>query len=147
MRYLNEYLKLEVSVENKGDLLFLSIPLLSEIIIKKEVYKKNYELKDFTSQIFMKEYGSYLYDARPLLYSRLVKDLITLNEIDENQFFNIQRKIKGFLSENILNESNKGNRKEINKKEANKRETISRLPKTNKSNKKVIDDWRSVIES
>ncbi|UAT31317.1 hypothetical protein K7T73_03525 [Bacillus badius] len=140
MRYLNKYLQLEVSIDNKDDLLFLSIPLLSKVIIEKEIFKKNHELKNFTAQVFTKEYGSYLYDSRPLLYSRLIKELIYYKNEDEHYFFNIQQNLMAFLKDKIIDQSDENKVIEKNKKE--------RKPsKNNKGNKKVIDDWRSVIES
>lgn len=138
MKFFNQYLKLNINNKNIDDLLFLSIALLSKIILEKKIYTKNEYLKDFTRNVYEQEYGQYLYDARPQLYSRLIKDLIKYKNEDISKFLDIQGNLNKYLKELSTEQIEENFGEQRNNKD-------KRPPKS--SNKEVIDDWRSIIES
>lgn len=70
----------EFSVINKNKFTLqqtksLYLGLLYQLISNKTIFKKNKELEGFLKHIFNKEYGDYLFKARPYLASRLLKDI------------------------------------------------------------------------
>ncbi|MEB6229023.1 hypothetical protein [Staphylococcus xylosus] len=101
--------------------------VIAEIIFNKEVYKKNVELKDFT-RIFEEEYADYLFKARPLLYSRLIKEFIYID--NDKDLRNYVNKLIAFLE---LNNDQKN--KDVNKKAV----------KTKNSTTKSIESWGKII--
>lgn len=141
MKYLNQYIQLKNSNENIEELLFLSIPLLSKVVLEKDYYEHNPELKIFTDNVFNKEYSEYLYGSRPLLYSRLIKELLYFKKEDVDKFYEIQTNFINFLSNT---EKNLKTETEI---ETDKLDGVQNKSKKRRTNKKVIDDWRSIIDS
>ncbi|MCL1701605.1 hypothetical protein [Lysinibacillus sp. Bpr_S20] len=131
-----EFININISKKNSEIVLLLSAAVLSEIILDKEAYyTKNPDLKSFTVEILEKDYGEYLFNARPALFARSVKDLREHQKKDIEQFLKIAKNIQKFLVNNVEKDKNDKN-KPNNDKE-----------KKSNSNKNVIDAWRAVIES
>ncbi|MGG1644311.1 hypothetical protein ACIFQM_24240 [Paenibacillus sp. NRS-1782] len=142
MKYIQEFLELNVKDKtNIEKLLFLSIPLLSEIILEKKYFSHNKDLKHFTNEILTQDYKDYLFDSRPALYARLIKDLRNSKLEDLDYFIKLEKTIQGFMIAhpelNVGITSDDDDLKSVTKKTKSK----------NKTNPKVISDWRSVIES
>lgn len=128
-----EFININISKKNSEIVLLLSTAILSEIILDREAYyKKNPDLKSFTVEILEKNYGEYLFNARPALFARTVKDLRENQKKNIDQFLKVAKNIQKFLVKEVGKEKNKPN----NEKE-----------KKSNSNKNVIDAWRAVIES
>lgn len=131
-----EFLNINISKKNSEIALLLSTAVLSEIILDREAYyTKNADLKSFTEEILEKDYGEYLFNARPALFARSVKDLREHQKKEIEQFLKIAKNIQKFLMNNVEKDKNDKN-KSNNYKE-----------KKSNSNKDVIDAWRAVIES
>jgi hypothetical protein len=137
MKYIDEFLELNVEELNEEDLdklLFLSVGVLSEIILEKKYYSHNKDLKDFANEILTQDYKDYLFDARPALYARIIRDLRKYKIENPEMFFNIEKSIQKFIAGNP----------ELN---AQPTKPKSSSEKKKKSNPKIISDWRSIIES
>ncbi|MED4526061.1 hypothetical protein P9257_18035 [Bacillus velezensis] len=145
MNYIRDFLEIN-SVESNEELietlLFLSVSVLSEIVLDRMHFKKNKDLKQFTTDVLLESYKDYLFDSRPTLYARIVKDLRAYKKNNKEHFLQLEKNIQHFLStkyneefeEEVDEENTKSTHAEKNKKQQS-------------SNKKVIDDWRSIIES
>ncbi|WP_437272719.1 hypothetical protein ACSSAF_06765 [Staphylococcus succinus] len=112
----NENLITKINGNYKPQDIKIILPgIIAEIVFNREVFKKNIELKDFT-QIFNKEYADYLYNARPLLYSRLIKEYMEIpNEKDLIIYVN---KIKEYLNLSIEHTDKVKKHKSLKKKNA-----------------------------
>ncbi|QPQ35520.1 hypothetical protein [Lysinibacillus sp. JNUCC-52] len=131
-----EFININISKNNSEIVLLLSAAVLSEIILDREAYyTKNAELKIFTVEVLEKDYGEYLFNARPALFARAVKDLREHQKKEIEHFLKTMKNIQKFLKDNKKEKNDK------NKSNNNKEK------KTNSSNKNVIDAWRAVIES
>lgn len=131
-----EFVNINISKKNSEIVLLLSAAVLSEIILDREAYyTKNSDLKSFTVEFLEKDYGEYLFNARPALFARSVKDLREQQKKDIEQFLKIAKNIQKFLLNNVEKvKSDKNNSNNDKEKKSN-------------SNKDVIDAWRAVIES
>ena len=121
----------EVSIGNIDDLIFECTGPLAKIILTKEFYSgRNIELKDFTKDYLNEDYREYLFQGRPMLYARVVKDLFSNaksdDKSDKNKSIEKVRNIQRFLSENRI----------ISKTEDLPKQKIKQDP---------IDGWRSII--
>lgn len=145
MNYIREFLEINSEDSNEEvieNLLFLSVAVLSEIILEKLHFEKNIDLKEFTTEVLLESYRDYLFDSRPTLYARIIKDLRTYKKKNIGHFIQLERNIQNFLSTKnnlesnaeIQNKNKKGNRNGEGKKQKN-------------GNKEVIEGWRSIIES
>lgn len=138
----DEFLKLKVNQQNVDALHILSIALISEIILnKKDFYKKKVELKKFISQVLQIDYKDYLFDARSILCGRVIKDIRLYRKNDLDKFYILVKRLQKFIIKSELFDKEEDNN--IPTEEPIKKGTN----KTGNSNKKVIDDWRSIIES
>lgn len=141
MKYIQDFLELNVDELNEEEiekLLFLSIGVLSEIILEQKYYSQNKELKKFTNEVLTQDYKDYLFESRPTLYARVIKDLRRSKINNLETFYKIEKSIQDFLSADPNLGSNSSNpeakSKNSNGKKAN-------------SNPKIINDWRNIIES
>lgn len=94
----------EFSVINKNKFTLeqtksLYLGLLYQLISNKTIFKRNKDLEGFLKDIFNKEYGDYLFKARPYLASRLLKDVSL-----EYDNLEISASIKAIM--NYLNDKN-----------------------------------------
>jgi len=118
----------KLEINNKPqDIKFIIPGIIAEIIFNKEFFKKNSELKEFTV-IFDKTYADYLFNARPLLYSRLIKEF---KNIDND------KELKTYVNKIIafLNSNNDTQKVDVNKK----------IVKTKNSTTKSIESWGKII--
>ncbi|HFR4184934.1 TPA: hypothetical protein ACHVKG_001705 [Bacillus cereus] len=74
-----DYIK-ELSTINKNKFTVeqtksLYLGLLYQLILSKEVFKRNRDLEDFLLSVFKKKYNDYLFNSRPYLASRVLKDI------------------------------------------------------------------------
>ncbi|MFT8425694.1 MAG: hypothetical protein ABF630_09555 [Liquorilactobacillus sp.] len=93
--------------------------VLAIIIFTKEFYDHNDKIKQFTKVYLKTEYKNYLFASRTSLYARIIKDFyINTSKID---FFKIS--IDLFLKDKIHIAHSK----------------------TKSSQKKIIEEWRNVI--
>ncbi|MBB5150569.1 hypothetical protein [Ureibacillus thermosphaericus] len=130
-----EFININISKKNSEIVLLLCIAVLSEIIFDREgYYSKNLELKEFTVKVLEKDYREYIFNARPALFARIVKDLRQSHNKNIVQFLKIAKNIQVFLKKNIIYKSDN---EEKQQKKVNK----------NNKNIDVIDAWRKVIES
>ncbi|WP_421383365.1 hypothetical protein ACOJQI_02875 [Bacillus salacetis] len=145
MNYIRDFLEINSKDTNEEvieNLLFLSVAVLSEIILDRLHFEKNKDLKEFTTEILLESYKDYLFDSRPALYARIIKDLRDYKMKNQDHFLQLEQNIQEFLSTkyneefegNIQNETSKKTPSGDNKKQKN-------------GNKKVIEGWRSIIES
>ncbi|MGE6833654.1 hypothetical protein ACQKGA_28280 [Priestia megaterium] len=144
MNYIKDFLEMksvESSEELTDTLLILSIAVLSEIILERIHFGKNKELKQFTTDVLLESYKDYLFDSRPTLYARIVKDLRAYKKDNREHFLQLEKNIQQFLAARYNEELEKIN------EEKEKSTMIGKDRKQKSSNKKVIDDWRSIIES
>lgn len=100
--------------------------VLSVIIFTKHFFVANEDLKIFTKEYLGKDYKSYLFNSRPLLYSRVVKDFYIKNPDPHNAAVILVHFFKTFN-----NISTKVSPKKKNKKQ--------------NSQQNVIHEWRRVI--
>lgn len=146
MKYVNEFLKLNVNeTNNKEKLLFLSIALLSEVILDRKYFGNKNDLKNFTNEILSQDYRDYLFDSRPALYARLVNDLRKSSAKDFEKFVALEKNIQTFME--VIPEisvSKLPNQDNSDLQGASKKD---RKKTKSRTNPQVINDWRSVIES
>lgn len=95
----------EFSVINKNKFTLqqtksLYLGLLYQLISDKTIFKKNKELEGFLKDIFKKEYGEYLFKARPYLASRLLKDISI--EYDNLEISASIKSIMSYLNEKSI---------------------------------------------
>lgn len=111
---------------------------LAEIILTKKFYSgRNSELKDFTINYLDENYRDYLFDGRPMLYARIVKDIFKNSKKDEEEFTknkikklkNIQKFLKDKAKDNGINSE------------------IYSNSLTKKAKDNSIDGWRKIINS
>ncbi|MCU5461181.1 hypothetical protein OCA96_16125 [Bacillus cereus] len=145
MNYIRDFLGIgtvESDEELIESLLFLSVAVLSEIILERIYFEKNIDLKQFTTDVLLESYKDYLFDSRPTLYARIVKDLRKYKKDNREHFLKLEKNIQHFLSTKYNEEFETG------VDEENKKDTlVEKNQKQRSTNKKVIDDWRSIIES
>lgn len=67
----------------------LYLGLLYQLILSKEVFKRNRDLEDFLLSVYKKKYNDYLFNSRPYLASRVLKDIS-----DEYDFLKMSISIK-----------------------------------------------------
>ncbi|MFL1674439.1 hypothetical protein [Paenibacillus dendritiformis] len=140
MKYINEFLELNSKEDDDVEkMLFLSIAVLSEVILDKKYFANNKDLKFFTNEVLEQDYKEYLFDSRPALYARIIRDLRTSKAKDLGNF----KKIEEMIQEFIASYPKVEDRTSVDNNENSKRLTS----KKTKTNPKVISDWRSVIES
>ncbi|MFH7820563.1 hypothetical protein [Neobacillus thermocopriae] len=146
MNYIKNFLEInseEPTEEVIESLLFLSVAVLSEIILERLYFDKNKDLKEFTSEVLLESYKDYLFDSRPSLYARIIKDLRTYRKENKEHFIQLERNIQNFLSikyhERLLPNTVKEKSTESIRNEEGK--------KQKNGNKQVIEGWRSIIES
>lgn len=143
MKYIQDFLDLNVDELNEDEiekLLFLSIGVLSEIILEQKYYSQNKELKSFTNDVLTQNYKDYLFDSRPTLYARIIKDLRKSKSNNLELFYKVEKSIQAFLAAGPgLGDSKPNNTKTKTNKNNNGKKTSS--------NPKIISDWRNVIES
>lgn len=70
----------ELSVINKSKFSLqqtksLYLGLLFELMMTKQIFKKNTDLKEFILAVYKKEYADYLFRSRAHLVSRVLKDI------------------------------------------------------------------------
>lgn len=118
--------RLEIN-NNPQDIKFIIPGIIAEIIFNKEFFKKNSELKQFTG-IFDNIYADYLFNARPLLYSRLIKEFKSIENDRELKIY--VNKVIVFLNS------------DDDKQKVNVRKKISR---TKNSTTKSIESWGKII--
>lgn len=115
------------------DLIVIMPGILANIVFNKNKFQRNIELKSFTD-IFDNEYANYLFKARPLLYSRLIKEFIEISE--EKEIYKYTNEILQFLEMNIkedVQEDKQENLKEIQVKQKKNSTT------------KNIESWGKII--
>lgn len=142
--FVKEFLEIK-SIDSDEELtdalLFLSVAVLSEIVLDKVHFERNKDLKDFTNDVLLANYKDYLFDSRPNLYARIVKDLRTYRVKNPEHFLRLENNIQQFLSlkhnKELDKDTNEGGKKNTNEKKRKHQE----------GNRKIIDDWRSIIES
>ncbi|WP_201714678.1 hypothetical protein [Rossellomorea arthrocnemi] len=141
MNYIKDFLEInseELNEEIIESLLFLSVAVLSEIILEKLHFEKNKDLKEFTTEVLLESYKDYLFDSRPTLYARIIKDLRSYKKENKAHFMQLERNIQNFLSIKYKRDVNPQNKKSIRSDEEKKLKS---------GNKEVIEGWRSIIES
>lgn len=136
MTEFEDFSKIDLNKKNINKLFNIASVILSEIIFNTKYFKPNINLKYLTSEILLLNYNDYLFDARPYLYGRIIRDLRDLKSKSPEDFINVSKNLQNYilkLSKNaeIVEKENKENKD-------NKKST---------PNKKIIDDWRSIIES
>ncbi|MDY0404161.1 hypothetical protein P5G51_000945 [Virgibacillus sp. 179-BFC.A HS] len=130
MDFVKEFLEIKStdSDEELTDaLLFLSVAVLSEIVLDKVHFKRNKDLKVFTNDVLLTNYKDYLFDSRPTLYARIVKDLRTYRVKNPGHFLRLENNIQQFLSlkhKETDKDTNEEDKKDANEKKGNIRKVI-----------------------
>ncbi|APC44680.1 hypothetical protein ACI1T5_01000 [Lactococcus petauri] len=131
MENYDSFITKEVNKNNIEDLIFECTAPLAKIILTREYYSgKNKEIKEFTKKYLNEDYRDYLFHSRPMLYARIIKDLIKVSK--NNEDYEIENKIEKikniqrFLSE----KTNQYNSSDI---------------QTKKYKNDPIEGWRNII--
>lgn len=131
----NEYIRTPINKQNADEISFLLCGIIADLILGKEYFTRNIEIRTFTTNILDEEYKDYLFASRTALYARIIKDLKVSILNDPDEFVKRASNIKQFIEER----KSKGDTQlemTQNKEEAKKRR-----------NKRVdpIDEWRKII--
>lgn len=110
----NNFLKVIESLKTYNDIRRGLPGIIAEIIFNKQLYKNNIDLKEFTD-IFDNDYAEYLFKARPLLFARLTKELLEIE--NERELLIHKKKIEKFLLNKYAN--NKDMKQDKEKSKAN----------------------------
>lgn len=116
------------------------IGVVAEVILSKEFFSRNEDLKTFIQSVFKKEMLEYVYKSRTLLLSRVIR-LIELAEKDQlikytDEFY--------FYIENINLEKNKNDLSIESDIESKSYISNKRVKK--RANLDTIENWRKVID-
>lgn len=134
----DDFISQNINEVNLDESILASTAPLAEIILTKKFYSgRNIELKDFTTNYLNENYRDYLFDGRPMLYARVVKDIFKDSKKDEEEFTknkikklkNIQKFLKDKVNDNEINSE------------------IYQNSLTKKSKDNSIDGWRNIINS
>lgn len=87
--------------------------IIAEIIFNKDIYKSNADLREFTN-IFDNHYADYLFNSRPLLYSRLIKEFKSLEEESIDSYY---KQLLKFI--NALDDGKNYQKKDVKQKNNN----------------------------
>ncbi|MGE1235605.1 hypothetical protein [Bacillus altitudinis] len=74
------------------------IGIVSEMILSKELFEKNLEIKLFLKEVFDKEFNAYVYASRTLIISRTVR-LIAKSE--DKEYLTYKNKLYKFTVKRI----------------------------------------------
>ncbi|MDT2760387.1 hypothetical protein [Enterococcus xiangfangensis] len=105
---------------------------LADIILTKNYYRSNIELKEFTANYLQEDYKEYLFSARPALYAKVVRDIFVAAEKDNDKFILKIKGIRKFLS---LAETDSNSDSALNKKNQTK----------SSSNSSTLRAWSKII--
>lgn len=124
----NYFISILPSKKNVDDLILQSTAPLAIIILTKEFYQNNKDLKLFVTEYLKEDYKDYLFAGRPALYARIIKDIVREENIEKNliKMKNIQK----FLLAN-----NEFKDKKIKDDKKN----------TPQKNKNTIENWSRII--
>ncbi|MDO6355259.1 hypothetical protein Q3V94_09325 [Caloramator sp. CAR-1] len=120
LKQIKEDLKIITSNKlnmSQSKLLFMGI--IYEIILRKDLFPKNEDLKGFINNIFIQyfidkePFKDYLYDTRTLLGARIQKKIQT--DLDYNKIVEIVNKIYNILPNEDINNNRKKNYSNNNK--------------------------------
>ncbi|WP_434565169.1 hypothetical protein PQ689_03390 [Thermoanaerobacterium thermosaccharolyticum] len=120
LKQIKEDLKIITSNKlnmSQSKLFFMGI--IYEIILRKDLFPKNEDLKGFINNIFIQyfidkePFKDYLYDTRTLLGARIQKKIQT--DLDYNKIVEIVNKIYNILPNEDINNSRKKNYSNYNK--------------------------------
>ncbi|WP_313757088.1 hypothetical protein [Tissierella sp.] len=118
--------KLSIS---QSRLLFMGI--IYELILRKDIFPRNDDLKGFINNIFVKKFNNktpfkeYLYNSRTLLASRLQKNIIS--ELNYTQIIEVVNEILTVLPDY--------------------KEKQEKVKKTKKNNDTYVSDWINLIKN
>lgn len=123
---IKRFLSLKVNKKNLESLKFIVPGILAYIIINKELYSKNSDLKSFTKNYLNEDYKDYLFKSRTTLFARVVKDIIREKEDDISlkKISNIQN----FLFERTVQNSKQNTRN-------------TKIPKS----QDILKNWSEII--
>lgn len=130
----NNFISQNIDELNINEAILACTAPLAEIILTRKYYSgRNSDLKDFTLNYLIEDYRDYLFDSRPMLYARIVKDIFKQPKKEEIEFNKKKieklKNIQMFLKEN--------NNEIFSDKSSN--------PVTKKSQSNSIDGWRKII--
>nr|DAZ83552.1 MAG TPA: hypothetical protein [Caudoviricetes sp.] len=95
------------------------IGIITTLIITKDVFKKNLEVKEFLSNALGVDFPSYVIRSRTLMAARTSRLLFT---VDEEKLYELKNKIFTYIKNNdILDEKNMSNVKKTKKKNENQK--------------------------
>ena len=127
---------IDIYIKQKFDYQILSIPaILSIIVLTKEYYPHNNELRQFTKDVLNADYKDYLFKSRTLLYSRIIKDFY----INNQDIKLLLKKVNAFIKENNGETNNRVKKDHQTTKVSNSKKRASQ--------QEIIKKWRDVIDS
>ncbi|MBS5198568.1 MAG: hypothetical protein KHY93_15865 [Clostridiales bacterium] len=89
--------------------------IVSEMLISRDIFKKNSEIKNFLNYVFDLDYKDYVMKSRTLIVARTVK---TIHNSEETEYNLYKKKLMVFTSKAIEDwkdrEGSKENRNEFN---------------------------------
>lgn len=95
------------------------IGIITTLIITKDVFKKNLEVKEFLSNVLGIDFPSYVMRSRTLMAARTSRLLFT---VDEDSLYELKNKIFTYIKNiDMLDEKNMSNVKKTKKKNENQK--------------------------
>ncbi len=95
---MNDYILYRNELKSKHPAKYKLIGIVSGIVLSKDIFKKNNELKVFIKNTFNIEFKEYVFSSRTMVVAKLVR---LINDSNENEYIIYKSNLYFFL-ENIL---------------------------------------------
>ena len=96
------------SLRNKEISLFLILGIVSEIILSKEIFKKNKDISLFLKNIFELEFKEYVMKSRTMIMSKTLKKIYSSNEQEIQKY---RKNLLNYIEVNFYNKENNSKKK------------------------------------
>lgn len=108
-----KYINKKYTSNNIQEGLFIIPGILSNIIFTTNYFKRNFDIKEFSTNVLQEDYKEYLFQSRTALYARIIKDII--REKDEKKTINKINSILKFILDSNLENDSSNNKTQKNK--------------------------------
>lgn len=135
----NDFIKFKVNENNLDRILIILPGILAEIVLTKNFFSKNPDLRPFTEDILLASYRDYLFGSRTQLYARIIKDLFEAMKKDQAKLIQQTNNLRQYIESYIENPQT------TNVKDTDKNGTTKKDRKS--TNVDMIDEWRKIIDS
>ncbi|MCR8870526.1 hypothetical protein [Peribacillus frigoritolerans] len=82
------------------------IGIVSEIILSKELFKRNLDTKSFLKEVFNKEFNEYVYLSRTSIVSRTIR---LIDDCEDKIYLDYKNNLYKFIIKQIDNSKTKNN--------------------------------------